>query len=1145
MVNFTCPVLAAETDPVPFYTNGNINFKAHDVGWIVCGFFTLIASCTSFWLVWKHLTYYTCPQQQRHIVRLLFMVPIYAIVSTLSYVFYRNGIYYQTIRDCYEAVVITSFFNLLLQYIGDTPAEQQEVFREVKLQKWFFPMNYWKYRPDGLHFLWLMKIFILQYAIVRPVCTLTAVGLQYYGIYCLESWEPYFGHIWIALAISVSVALAMYCIVQFYLPIQEQLKPYSPILKFFAVKSVVFLTFWQDSFLSILVYFGAIKQSEYMTAADIQVGINALLETFEMVIFGFIHITAFTYLIYRPADRKRTTKRFKALLDVLDFRDWWYDMKSTSRYVAAKSRGKDFTVVDDIRREKYQHLERALGRDRWAHLEEERHRGKQKMPSFWKDGGAATAAANESDFLMSTSDQEKVPDADVLEKGGDWREESLALREDYGRVSEGRKYEGDSPLEVRGRGGVSSTNSLEKLALPCVGYARAVQSDSAIDVHPELSQYHRTAAEVDNDRNEFVEANGEEDNDVFIPRKGGRAQKEASLGLGTWWRTFRDRTSYHGLEEVGNFRPGDEEEEEERVAPAKATRSSHQIAPEKERCEDRNCNSISLSSQVQRESKVSSTSADASASVLGSRDSPLSLIINEHLQDEERSREFGGGLAKFVSSSHEKQVAIIGDDRLMVRHGSSRAAMEDQERFTASQKIVYKLEGRSGVVKGDSLTFSDASFSGMGALADTPASSMSTAALQKSRRQSKQPAGVIKMTYLKGKSAPIVLHNPTYTSRTLTDSPLTYAAALPRTSFPSISLPSAEIHKQLRGKEKNGDTRSVFLRRDDPEADPIQVAGTVIAGPQSFSQKNTLQSQAEKEGKEQRRQMQTEELHRGRQGRAQEQQRTIARESQAHTRQQRTTTSRQQPTTSQGDPSNRNRPQWTSLRPQAEEQDARQSACHLRSPIGRKDRPLEPYIALPAPSQLAQIDNRQDPFAAAVFASSTSNCDSRIVDARRQSNLQNTAGRGSYQAPKRSRIEEGVGNAPLSFEVGSLLSYQDVINVTSPQNKASHRQYLHRSQYPLHRQQPQRTRHFSNPPQSKDYARHQPGPTPPPEQHHFTLQNPLGHSTGSAVRPAAIASYDRFSGEPIWVNDRQTLSRVESRRRQYEAPPGFQFDYLD
>ncbi|KAE8244180.1 hypothetical protein A4X13_0g6784 [Tilletia indica] len=158
MVNFTCPVKHhLEPDPVPFLSDGNVNFKAHDVGWLVCGFLSLVACAASFWLILKHLKYYTCPQQQRHIVRMLFMVPIYSLVSFASYLFYQEALYYQVVRDCYEAVTITSFFLLLLQYVGDTPEEQNVVFRQVKLKKWFWPLGYWKYRPDGLKFLWLMK----------------------------------------------------------------------------------------------------------------------------------------------------------------------------------------------------------------------------------------------------------------------------------------------------------------------------------------------------------------------------------------------------------------------------------------------------------------------------------------------------------------------------------------------------------------------------------------------------------------------------------------------------------------------------------------------------------------------------------------------------------------------------------------------------------------------------------------------------------------------------------------------------------------------------------------------------------------------------------------------------------------------------
>ena len=388
MVNMTCPTIPDKpTDPKPFFANGEIDFKAHDVGWLVCGIMALIATISSAWLIWKHLTYYTCPTQQRHIVRLLIMVPIYAIVSFMSYLFYEEALYYQTIRDCYEAVLVTSFFYLILAYTGDTRAEQHAVFRNIDLSGrfWVWPLGSWKYRPEGLHFLWLMKICVLQYAIIRPLCTFVAVGTQYFGYYCLHSWMPWFTHVWCAFFISVSVTVAMYCLIQLYMPVKKLVDPYKPILKFLSIKTIVFLTFWQDTLLSFLVSFGAIKETEYFTAEQIQAGINALLQCFWMLLFGFIHIKAFSYLPYRPEDRSRTTLRGKALLDSLDFRDWFYEMKESTRYIAARSKGRNYTLAEDLRAQRHEHLLNALGKQRDANLEIEIDMEKANMPTFWKN----------------------------------------------------------------------------------------------------------------------------------------------------------------------------------------------------------------------------------------------------------------------------------------------------------------------------------------------------------------------------------------------------------------------------------------------------------------------------------------------------------------------------------------------------------------------------------------------------------------------------------------------------------------------------------------------------------------------------------------------------------------------------------------
>ncbi|THH30857.1 hypothetical protein EUX98_g3318 [Antrodiella citrinella] len=140
---------------------------------------------TSFWLINKHLQWYTHKKEQRYIVRILFMVPIYSVVSFASYLFWNHSTPLLLLRDCYESTVLTSFFYLLLTYLSPDVEEQKAIFRKnglsrendrearrkgVKVQKWIFPLSFIKSKPaDGLYFLQMMKWGVLQYCVVRPV----------------------------------------------------------------------------------------------------------------------------------------------------------------------------------------------------------------------------------------------------------------------------------------------------------------------------------------------------------------------------------------------------------------------------------------------------------------------------------------------------------------------------------------------------------------------------------------------------------------------------------------------------------------------------------------------------------------------------------------------------------------------------------------------------------------------------------------------------------------------------------------------------------------------------------------------------------------------------------------------------------------
>lgn len=100
-----------------------------------------------------------------------------------------------------------------------------------------WPLGWLKWRPagggpgEGEAFLWLMRVLVGQYVIVRPLTTLASVIAEYTGYYCLASWSPKFVHVWSSGAITISVTVAMYVVLQLYVALKQDLGPYSPALK--------------------------------------------------------------------------------------------------------------------------------------------------------------------------------------------------------------------------------------------------------------------------------------------------------------------------------------------------------------------------------------------------------------------------------------------------------------------------------------------------------------------------------------------------------------------------------------------------------------------------------------------------------------------------------------------------------------------------------------------------------------------------------------------------------------------------------------------------------------------------------------------------------------------------------------------------
>ena len=60
-------------------------------------------------------------------------------------------------------------------------------------------------------------------------------------------YSPEGGYLYITIIYNISVSLALYSLFLFYFATRDLLQPYDPVLKFFTIKSVIFLSFWQGT----------------------------------------------------------------------------------------------------------------------------------------------------------------------------------------------------------------------------------------------------------------------------------------------------------------------------------------------------------------------------------------------------------------------------------------------------------------------------------------------------------------------------------------------------------------------------------------------------------------------------------------------------------------------------------------------------------------------------------------------------------------------------------------------------------------------------------------------------------------------------------------------------------------------------------
>jgi len=260
----------------------------------LCLAFVLVLS---LWQIVMHLRNYAEPMFQRYILRIIFIVPVTTITSYCSLLFPAESIWFDTVRQWYEAWVIYNFTCLLLAYVGGPGAVELKL--DGKHIRRSCLMGTCCFSPDMLvvngRYVRMCKRWTLQFVYaITPLSVLTVVLFEK-GLYVEGDWSFTGSYLYITLLYNVSYGIALSALFYFYYGTQELLAPYHPVLKFIVIKGVVFLTFWQGILCSILHGVGVIGSAEDAKA------LQNFLILLEMVVAAVLMTQAFPYKEYAVA----------------------------------------------------------------------------------------------------------------------------------------------------------------------------------------------------------------------------------------------------------------------------------------------------------------------------------------------------------------------------------------------------------------------------------------------------------------------------------------------------------------------------------------------------------------------------------------------------------------------------------------------------------------------------------------------------------------------------------------------------------------------------------------------------------------------------------------------------------------------------
>ena len=316
------------------------------------GFMAWTSAVITIALVAAHVKHYTHPQVQRHINRVVLIVPVFSLLSWGSLVSGDDtAVYIESVRDCYESWVVYNFmvrvrrrFGAWRSRVKDSPRLTWRVFvslfcaqslclayvggpgaivnamqgKEIECGSYMRGTCWFNANlvVDG-QFIRRCKQGTLQFVFIKPILSLLEIILHAKGTLGDGQMNFLKAYPYILFVYNCSYSVALYALWMFYLGAREPLAKHKPLLKFIIVKSVIFLSFWQSFFTAAAVRVGSLS-----TPAEGR-AVQDVLICCEMVVVAVLMWFAFPYTDFVDPNRSKSgfvsnVVNFVSVRDVFD-----------------------------------------------------------------------------------------------------------------------------------------------------------------------------------------------------------------------------------------------------------------------------------------------------------------------------------------------------------------------------------------------------------------------------------------------------------------------------------------------------------------------------------------------------------------------------------------------------------------------------------------------------------------------------------------------------------------------------------------------------------------------------------------------------------------------------------------------------------